>query len=134
MKNYLSGFETERLIIRKLTRRDIPVWADFFLDKNCFEFIGLDDDKGHCEHAEFWMERQFGRYRNGYASEAAVAFRDFAFENKLADSLITVINVNNGFSLKVTERLGFKKEDEIICMNKRSYLFRLGREEWQKFC
>ena len=63
--DYLKGIETDRLIIRKLTRRDIPVWADFFLDKESFSFIGLEDNKLPCEHSEDWLERQFKRYRNG---------------------------------------------------------------------
>lgn len=65
MIDYLKGFETERLIVRKLARRDIPVWAEFFLDTASFEFIGLKDDKSPCDHSEEWMERQFKRYREG---------------------------------------------------------------------
>lgn len=63
--DYLKGFETDRLIIRKLSRRDIPVWAEFFLDKDSFDFIGLEDNKQPCDHSEEWIERQFKRYRSG---------------------------------------------------------------------
>ena len=176
MKNYLSGFETDRLIIRKLCRRDILVWAEFFLDKASFDFIGLQDDRQPCDHSERWMERQFKRYREGeyglmaliekesmklvgqcglitmnvqregeleigyhilkehrnmgFATEAALAFRDKVFENNITENLITVINTNNMLSVKVTNKLGFNKAGEIICMNKRSFLYRITRDEW----
>jgi len=176
MNNYLSGFETDRLIIRKLTRKDISVWAEFFQDKSSFDYIGLEDDKEACEHSELWMERQFKRYQDGdyglmaliekesmklvgqcglitmnvkqareleigyhiieqfrgkgYAREAALVMRDFVFENDLADTIITVININNEYSMKVTEKLGLKQTEEIICMDKRSYLYSLSKEDW----
>jgi len=63
--DYLKGFETERLIIRKLSRRDIPVWAEFFLDKESLVYIGLADDRLACDHSEEWVDRQFRRYRKG---------------------------------------------------------------------
>ena len=175
--NYLKGFETERLIVRKLTRRDITVWAKFFLDKASFDFIGLNDDKLPCDHSEEWMERQFKRYRDGeyglmalvekesmklvgqcgiitmnvkdpdeleigyhiieefrskgFATEAAGAFLDYAFENKLAEKLITVINLNNKLSMKVSEKLGLKRAEETTCMNKPSIVYRISREEWE---
>lgn len=175
---YLKGFETERLIIRKLSRRDIPVWAEFFLDTASFDFIGLEDNKSPCDHSEEWMERQFRRYRKGeyglmalvekesmklvgqcgiilmnveeegeleigyhiistfrgkgFATESAAAFRDYIFENKKAESVITVINTANSISMKVTETLGFRRERKTVCMNKPSYLYRITWEEWQK--
>lgn len=64
MIDYLKGFETDRLIIRKLTRRDIPVWAEFFLDKESLTYIGLEDNKPPCDHSEEWIDRQFKRYMN----------------------------------------------------------------------
>lgn len=175
--HYLKGFETDRLIIRKLFKRDIPVWGRFFLDTSCFDFIGLTDDKLPCEHSEEWMQRQFRRYRdgeyglmalveketlnlvgqcglinmnvtnqdeleigyhiieeyrgNGYASEAAKAFLDLAFTNRLAKSMITVININNIYSMRVSEKLGLKRMEEITCLNRASYVYRISRSEWE---
>lgn len=175
--HYLKGLETDRLIIRKLHRRDTPVWSRFFLDTACFDFIGLKDDKSPCEHSEEWMERQFRRYRNGeyglmalvekeglnlvgqcglikmnvsrpdeleigyhiieeyrgkgFASEAAKAFLDLAFENKLANSVITVININNKYSMSVSEKLGLKRMEEITCLDMASYVYRISRDEWE---
>jgi len=74
--DYLNGFETERLIIRKLTRRDIPVWAEFFLDKESFDFIGLEDNKLPCDHAEEWLDRQFKRYSTGEYGLMAVVEKE----------------------------------------------------------
>lgn len=76
MTKYLKGFETERLIVRKLTRLDIPVWAEFFLDTSSFELIGLQDDKSPCDHSEEWMERQFNRYSEGTYGLMALVEKD----------------------------------------------------------
>jgi ribosomal-protein-alanine N-acetyltransferase len=176
--DYLKGFETDRLIIRKLTRRDMPVWAEYFLDKESFPYIGLEDNKLPCDHSEEWIDRQFKRYENneygllalvekdsmnlvgqcgiilmnvesdgeleigyhiiskfrgrGFATEACAAFRDYVFENDIADSVITVINNANTLSMNVSEKLGFTREKETICMNQPSYMYRITREEWEK--
>lgn len=61
---YLDGFETERLIIREISERDISIWTDFFLDNSTFEFIGLDPDVSPCDHSKIWIERQLKRYKN----------------------------------------------------------------------
>ena len=68
----------------------------------------------------------------GYAGEAARAMMDFAFENDLADTVITVIHKDNMVSEKVTTGLGLKKIKEMSCMNKPSWLYRITREEWKK--
>lgn len=176
--SYYRGMETERLIIRKLTKRDIPVWAEFFLEKESLGFLGLKDDKQPCDHSEEWLDRQFRRYRSGeyglmalvekdsmkligqggiilmnveregeleigyhiipvyrgkgYATEAAAAFRDYIFENEIADSAITVINTVNVVSMKVSEKLGFVREKETECMNMPSWLYRISRKDWEK--
>ena len=176
MRDYQKGFETERLIVRKLTRQDIPVWVEFFLDTASYEFIGLDENKSPCDLSEEWMERQFKRYREGtyglmalvekesmkligqcglitmnvkaedelevgyhiieqfrgkgYATEATRAFVDYAFSNNLAKSVISVINKKNSVSMKVSEKIRLQREEEITCMNKPAYLYRICREEW----
>ncbi|MCX8482139.1 MAG: GNAT family N-acetyltransferase, partial [Crocinitomicaceae bacterium] len=44
----------------------------------------------------------------GYASEAAQLFVDFAIENQLAQSVITIIHPNNVKSVRVAEKLNMK--------------------------
>ena len=47
---------------------------------------------------EFWNK--------GYATEAAIKCRDYAFENNLTDSLISIISLSNKASAKVAKRMG----------------------------
>jgi RimJ/RimL family protein N-acetyltransferase len=49
---------------------------------------------------------------NGYATEAAKAFVDLAFHKMGVDKLYVTIRPNNLPSIKVVERLGFKKIGE----------------------
>lgn len=174
---YLDGFTTNRLIIRALSERDIPVWTDFFLDETYFEFIGLDKNTGACDHSRNWINRQLKRYENneyglmalidkesmemvgqcglitmnvensrelevgyhiisrykgkGYATEAAMFFRDYAFGNNLADNLIAVIHINNKDSMSVAAKLGMKRERETICMNKPAFRYIITRNDWK---
>lgn len=73
------------------------------------------------------------KYRGkGYALEAAEFFRDYVFENKLADTFIAVVHVDNVVSQGVASRLGLKRSGETICMNKPSYRYAISRSEWQK--
>ena len=47
---------------------------------------------------------------NGFATEAALLFRDYAFENKLRDSLISIIHVENIRSQRVAEKNKMTRE------------------------
>lgn len=42
----------------------------------------------------------------GYATEAAIAFKEYALKNKIADSLVSCIHTENLKSIKVAERNG----------------------------
>lgn len=59
----------------------------------------------------------FGRFAwgRGYATEAAVAWRDWAFEVLGADELVSVIHPDNTRSIRVAERIGHRllRETEI---------------------
>jgi RimJ/RimL family protein N-acetyltransferase len=46
----------------------------------------------------------------GYATEAAMKMRDFAFENNFADSLISIVHVDNLKSANVALRNGMTLE------------------------
>lgn len=175
---YLDGFTTQRLIIRPVSERDIPLWADFFIDNSFFEYIGLDINTGACDHSSNWINRQLKRYAandyglmalvasdsmemvgqcglitmnvensrelevgyhiisryqgKGYATEAASFFRDWVFENNLADIFIAIIHVDNLGSQAVAKKLGLRRERETVCMNKPSYRYVMSRSEWQE--
>ena len=49
----------------------------------------------------------------GFATEAAKKCRDFAFENNLKDSLISIINPGNTYSMKVAANTGMTLDKKI---------------------
>lgn len=67
------------------------------------EVDGINElEIGYSLHPAF-----FGK---GYATEAAMKMRDFAFENNFADSLISIVHVDNLKSAKVALRNGMTFE------------------------
>lgn len=51
---------------------------------------------------------------NGFATEAAIALRNYAFENKLAEKIISIIHKDNAPSQRVAERNGMTRGHETI--------------------
>jgi RimJ/RimL family protein N-acetyltransferase len=71
------------------------------------EVDGINElEIGYSLHPAFW--------RKGYATEAAQKCRDFAFENNFAESLISIVHVENQQSAKVALRNGMKPEKTTI--------------------
>jgi ribosomal-protein-alanine N-acetyltransferase len=69
-------------------------------------------------------------WRRGFATEAAKIFIDYAFENGLSDSVISVIDIENIKSQRVAEKNGLIREkltkyfdDEDV------YIYRIYREQ-----
>jgi RimJ/RimL family protein N-acetyltransferase len=67
----------------------------------------------------------------GYATEAAKFFRDFAFENDLTDSLISVIDIRNTGSQNVAQKNGMKNTKQIKCYGLDVFIYRITKEEWR---
>lgn len=67
----------------------------------------------------------------GYATEAALKFRDYAFENKLNDTLISVIDIRNIASQNVARKIGMQKGEQIRCFNLDVLIFRIQISEWR---
>ncbi|HLO83311.1 MAG TPA: GNAT family N-acetyltransferase [Chitinophagaceae bacterium] len=66
------------------------------------------------------------QFRNkGFATEAAIKCRDYAFENEFADSLISIITVNNLPSQHVAIKVGMKKDFVSIYNNNEVYIYRI---------
>ena len=93
-------------------------------DQTCFEFVilldgkiigGCDCDLGHSPDRSYatlgWIINK--HYRNrGYASEAASAVLDFAFENLGIDKVYAQCDINNPASFSVMRKIGMKCIDE----------------------
>lgn len=71
---------------------------------------------------EFWQR--------GFASEAARKCRDFAFENELTESLISIISRTNTPSQKVATNNGMRQEKATDYNGNEVFIFRIFRHEW----
>ncbi len=70
-------------------------------------------------------------HRNqGYAIEAAKKCRDFAFENNLAESLISTIHMDNVCSAKVAVKNGMKLEKKTLFRGLPVQIFRISKADW----
>jgi len=68
----------------------------------------------------------------GYATEAARKFRDYGFENNVADSIVSIIDPHNYLSKKVARRVGMQMvDDKAIFGGKEHELYRITRKEWE---
>jgi RimJ/RimL family protein N-acetyltransferase len=68
---------------------------------------------------------------NGYATEAAQMFRDYAFENGLADSIVSIIHPDNENSKRVAKRNSMRLVQSDARFRDSEYnLFRITKEEW----
>jgi len=67
-------------------------------------------------------------WQQGYASEAAAKCKMFAFENKLSDSLISIIHVDNTPSQKVAMNIGMFKEKTTTYKDNPVHIFRVYPE------
>ena len=68
----------------------------------------------------------------GYALEAAKKCRDFAFENNLSESLISIIHIDNKESDKVAIRNGMKLDKTTTYNNSSVNIFRIKKSDWKK--
>lgn len=64
-------------------------------------------------------------WRKGYATEAAQLFKQYAFDNNLCQSLVSIIHVNNVLSQNVAERNGMKRDKLIKFFDVEHYLYRI---------
>ena len=88
----------------------------------CGLLIQEVDDKKEIEISyhliyEFW--------KSGFATEAVMAARNHALENKLADSLISIIHRDNINSQKVAERAGMRREKAMEWKGFPVYIYRV---------
>lgn len=62
---------------------------------------------------------------NGYAIEAASFFKEYAFNNNLSTSVISIIHINNLRSQKVAENNGMKREQQSEWRGKEVFIYRV---------
>jgi len=68
----------------------------------------------------------------GYATEAANCFIDFAFANNLAPSVISIIDINNIRSQRVAVKNGLLQVRQTRWAHHDVYIYRIAQKEWQQ--
>ena len=93
----------------------------------CGLMTQMVDDKSELEIGYHLLAKY---WKHGYATEAAKAFRDFAFRNNLSESLISIIDVENYPSQNVAARNGMKVDKKSTFFDKDVLIYRITRTEW----
>lgn len=71
-------------------------------------------------------------FRNkGFATESTEKCKNFAFENKFSESLISIIHTENIHSEKVAVKNGMRKEKNIEFQGMEVNIFRINLNEWK---
>ncbi|MGC4035038.1 MAG: GNAT family N-acetyltransferase [Chitinophagaceae bacterium] len=96
---------------------------------HCGLLVQVVDDKTELEIG-YSLLRAF--WNKGYASEAAIKCRDYAFENNFSESLISIISLSNLPSEKVAIRNGMKIDKQTYHRGNAVNVFRITMREWEK--
>ncbi|WP_409296692.1 GNAT family N-acetyltransferase [Peribacillus sp. SCS-26] len=62
-------------------------------------------------------------WSNNYATEAAESCKEYGFFQLNLDRLVSIIDPRNIPSIRVAEKIGFKKEKESFIFDKKHYIF-----------
>jgi RimJ/RimL family protein N-acetyltransferase len=87
------------------------------------------DGRNELEIGYHLIPRYWG---NGYAIEAAREFSKMCFENNLAESIISIIDIDNILSQKVAQRNGMTIETQTVFMEMNVFIYRIKREDYVK--
>ena len=71
-------------------------------------------------------------WSQGFAIESARFFKDFAFENQMAPSIISIIEINNLNSQKVASKNGMQIQKKTRFKNMEAYVFRITFSQWRE--
>jgi RimJ/RimL family protein N-acetyltransferase len=71
-------------------------------------------------------------WNRGFATEAAKKCRDYAFENNFADSIISIIHIENINSQKVAINNGMVKTKSTQFKEMPVNIFRINKIDWEK--
>jgi len=106
------------------------------IEKNSNQFVGqcglMIQEVSGVNEVEIGYHLLPRFWKNGFASEAAIACKNFAFENNLFDSLISIIDVRNAASMKVAERNGMRREKQMIWRDLNVFIYRINKKDWRK--
>lgn len=77
--------------------------------------------------AELGYDFRSDHWNQGFATEAATAVRDYAFQALRLPRLISLIRVGNGASQRVAEKIGMQFSGELMRYGRRYYQYALER-------
>jgi RimJ/RimL family protein N-acetyltransferase len=127
-----SGFWISRQLTRYAEKR---FGLQALIDKTTNQFIGqcgllLQEVDGAAETEVGYhiFKKYWGR---GYAPEAAKLFMDFAFQNNLTDSIISIIDTKNFKSQRVAEKNGLQREKQTKWREFDVFIYRIHKKEWE---
>jgi ribosomal-protein-alanine N-acetyltransferase len=72
-------------------------------------------------------------WNKGYATEAAIKCRDFAFQHNFSETLISIISINNVKSEKVALKNGMQKTKQTTFKNMQVNIFRVDKLFWRNY-
>lgn len=104
------------------------------IDKSTNEFIGLcgllAQEIDGINEIEVGYHILKKNWKQGYATEAAKLFIDYAFENDLTSSVVSVIDVDNFKSQRVAEKNGLKIDKQTKWIGDEDvYIYRITKDE-----
>jgi ribosomal-protein-alanine N-acetyltransferase len=129
----ISVDERAKLWIDKQLKRyaDNQFGLQALIDKKTNQFIGqcgllkqTVDERAEIEVGYHIFKKCWGQ---GYAPEAARLFIDYAFQNEITNSVISIIHVNNIKSQKVAHKNGLTREKQTIWMGLDVFIYRINK-------
>lgn len=107
-------------------------WA--LIDKESFAFIGFcgvgPERVGDGEEVNLGYRLARGYWGRGFATESTRAVLAYAFGIKQFASVVAIVEPEHVASLRVAEKAGFCRFQEVVFHGKEVRLYRLTREEW----
>lgn len=138
---WISEFQTPEIECSKWYERQFSRYENNLGGHNALVLKDTNELVGHCgllvQKVDGEKELEIGYsiiprfWNNGFASEAAQKCRDFAFENKLAENLISIISISNLPSQKVATKNGMKVRNPTVYNDNEVFIFNLSREDWE---
>lgn len=109
-------------------------WA--LVDKDTSALIGFSgvgpERVGEVEELNLGYRLARRCWGRGLATEAARAVLAYAFGSRACDSVVVIIEPEHVASLRVAEKVGFRKFQEVVFHGKAVRLYRLTHDDWAK--
>lgn len=124
-------------IERQLTRYKEGLYGhQALLDKETGEFVGMSglilqdvDGRQQLEVGYHIMPWHWGK---GYAPEAARMFIDYAFNEQISETVISIIVTDNIKSQRVADKNGLWREKQVEWKDLDVYIYRMNKDKWKR--